>query len=446
MRSSSIRPAVCAGSAAAAFVLGILATTAQAQTAPIPAGEPEGLQDIVVTAEKRPTPLRRTPIAISVLDADDLANRHVQSLLDLTSGVSSLTIAPFFSRQSALIINIRGIGVLSDSNQPARDQGVGIYIDGVYQGRPQALGAALYDIENIEVLKGPQGTLFGRNTEGGAVNIVTKRPSGLFKLDVTAGAGNYGSTNVQAHLDLPSFANINLKFDGILTRHDGTVKNPLAGASDFNASDKRGFHGEALWKPSDTVTVDLSGDVGYDATTSLYQQQISPGTYILAAAARVQPTRADVSAIGGVEQPSVGKTAGVRLNLEWQAADHLQLKSIFAYRTLTQSQYDNASLVAAFNSTPTGNFTPNNAAGVPTGIPFARYSLADFRQNQVSEELQAVGTVGRVDFVAGALYYQERVQDSATPISPASSPTRSAAPIPSPISIRAPSRCSARAM
>jgi iron complex outermembrane receptor protein len=95
---------------------------------------------------------------------------NVYSLTDLGDGaIPSLKVAPFFSRPGALIMNIRGIGVLSDSNQPARDQGVGIYVDGVYLGRPQGLGTALYDVQSIEVLKGPQGTLFGRNTEGGAV-------------------------------------------------------------------------------------------------------------------------------------------------------------------------------------------------------------------------------------------------------------------------------------
>jgi iron complex outermembrane recepter protein len=134
-----------------------------------------GLAEIIVTAQKREENLQETPISISVFGGDDLENRHVQSLLDLGDGaIPSLRIAPFFSRPGALIINVRGVGVLSDSNQPARDQGVGVYIDGVYQGRAQGLGTALYDVANIEVLKGPQGTLFGRNTEGGAVNIVTR--------------------------------------------------------------------------------------------------------------------------------------------------------------------------------------------------------------------------------------------------------------------------------
>ena len=111
------------------------------------------LSEIIATAQKRSENLQSTPIAISVLKGNDLANRHVQSILDLGDGaVPSLKVAPFFSRPGALIVNIRGVGVLSDLNQPARDQGVGIYIDGVYQGRAQGLGSALYDIENIEVL------------------------------------------------------------------------------------------------------------------------------------------------------------------------------------------------------------------------------------------------------------------------------------------------------
>jgi iron complex outermembrane receptor protein len=365
------------------------------------------LSEIVVTAEKRRENLQTTPISISVLKGDDLNNRHAQSLLDLGDGaIPSLRVAPFFSRQSALIINVRGIGVLSDSNQPARDQGVGVYIDGVYQGRPQALGAALFDIENIEVLKGPQGTLFGRNTEGGAVNIVTRKPSGQFRMNSTFGAGNYGSYKAETHIDLPEFANLSVKLDGIITRRDGTVRNPQEGANGFNSYDRRGFHGEVLWKPSNTFSADYSYLITYDATTSLYQQAISPGAYTLALATPLQPDLVDVAAVGGPEQPSVGKTFGHRLNLEWQAMPHLTLKSITAYSELTQSQFDNGSIAAAFTSVPSGASFVN--------VPFQRYSLAGFRQNQFSEELQAIGELPRLKYAFGALFYQERVQDSAT--------------------------------
>ncbi len=398
--------------------------TALAQAAPAADAadaDADGLQTIVVTAQKRSENLQTTPIAISVLGGADLQNRHVQSLVDLGDGaIPSLRIAPFFSRPGALIVNVRGVGVLSDSNQPARDQGVGIYVDGVYLGRPQALGAALFEVSNVEVLKGPQGTLFGRNTEGGAVNITTVRPRGEFRLDATAGFGNFGSYNGVIHLDLPSLNDVSFKFDGIVTRRGGTVNNPLSGQSDFNSFDRRGFHFEALWKASPDFTVDMSYDNGYDATTTLYQQLIGapyavPASanaaaitaYVLAAATPVQARRARSAAVGGLEQPSIGRTSGARFNLEWQTTPNLLLKSITAYRELTQSQYDNAGIASSFVSRPSVT-----APGF-TGASFQRYSLAFFRQNQLSEEVQAIGDVGPVKFSLGALYYEERVQDSA---------------------------------
>ena len=423
-----------------------------------------GLREIVVTAEKRAENLQNTAIAISVLGSDDLVNRHVQSLVDLGDGaIPSLKIAPFFSRPGALIVNVRGVGVLSDSNQPARDQGVGVYIDGIYMGRAQGLGAALYDIENIEVLKGPQGTLFGRNTEGGAVNIVTKKPSGEFKLNATAGLGNYGAYKGEVHLDLPEFSNVSLKVDGIVSRRNGFVKNPLQGASDYNSYDKRGIHVEALIKPTDSFNADLSFDKSYDATSTLYMQLISAGTglpatttnpastnaalaaytayannfipNVLAAINPLQPTRASTAVVGSPQQPSVGNTTGYRLGLELKAAPNLTLKSITSYRELTQSQFDNGSQVpglqmAITSSNPTGAFNlsaptvKNYVNGISTGsVPafdngvvgtaFGRYSLAQFRQNQFSQELQAIGEVERLKYQFGALYYQEKVEDNA---------------------------------
>ena len=427
-------------------------TTAADAAAAEAADSGEGLQVITVTAQKRSENLQETPIAISVLSSADLTNRHVQSLVDLGDGaIPSLKIAPFFSRPGALIVNVRGVGVLSDSNQPARDQGVGVYIDGIYMGRAQGLGAALYDIENIEVLKGPQGTLFGRNTEGGAVNIVTKKPSGEFKLNSTIGYGNYGAYKSEVHLDLPEFSNISLKVDGILSKRNGFVKNPLAGASDYNSYDKRGIHIEALIKPAPDFTANLSFDKSYDATSTLYMQLIAAGTglaatttnpastnaalaaytafssngipNVLAAINPLQPTRASTAVVGTPQQPSVGNTTGYRLGLEFKAAANLTLKSITSYRELTQSQYDNGSAVPAMQAVitatnPTGAFnlsTPSASVfdnGV-AGTSFARYSLAQFRQNQFSEELQAIGEFDRVKYQFGALYYQERVEDNA---------------------------------
>ncbi|HEY6869060.1 MAG TPA: TonB-dependent receptor [Novosphingobium sp.] len=424
-----------------------------------------GLTEIIVTAQKREENLQQTPIAISVLGAQGLTDRHVTSLLDLGDGaIPSLKVAPFFSRPGALIVNVRGVGVLSDSNQPARDQGVGVYIDGVYMGRAQGLGTALFDVANIEVLKGPQGTLFGRNTEGGAVNIVTKKPSGEFKLNATASMGNYGSYKGEVHLDLPEVSNLSFKLDGVLSKRDPFVKNPLPGALGFNSYDKRGLHVEALWKPIDGFSADLSYDTSYDATSTLYQQLISPGVglpatatnpastrpalaaysayavipNVLSAINPLQPTRASTAVVGSPQQPSIGKAEGFRLGLEYKVSPSLTLRSISSYRDMTQGQFDNGSASAAMQAVvtaanPTGAFnlavptvknfvTGTGSVDVPAfdngvaGTAFSRYSLAQFRQNQVSEELQIIGELPRLKYQAGALYYQERVQDNAQAI------------------------------
>lgn len=362
------------------------------------------LEEVLVTAEKRSENLQDTPISISVLSAKAIENRHVASLVDLGDGaIPSLKVAPFFSRPGALIMNVRGIGVLSDSNQPARDQGVGVYLDGVYLGRPQGLGAALYDIENIEVLKGPQGTLFGRNTEGGAVSIVTKKPSGKFKLSATAGAGNYDSYKSELHLDLPSFANIAFKFDGVITARDGWVKNPLAGADNFGGYEKRGLHTGLLWTPTEAFSAQYDYDTSYDATTTLYQQLLAPGTLKQAAAGTVQVGRAKTANVGVPEQPSIGKTWGHRVNLDWHIAEGMTLKSITSYRDLSQGQYDNGSASATM-ANQTGNFT---------GFNFSRYSLAKFKQDQFSQEVQLIGETPQIKYVVGALYYRENVEDNA---------------------------------
>jgi iron complex outermembrane receptor protein len=359
-----------------------------------------GLEEVVVTAQKRETNLQKTPIAISVLGEDDLQARHVQSIEDLGDGaIPSLRVAPFFARNSALTLGMRGIGALGDANQPARDQAVGVYINGVYLGRAQGLGAALYDVERIEVLKGPQGTLFGRNTEGGAISIVTRAPTGRFGMNVAAGYGNYDSYRAEAHVDLPAFHDVAIKLDGLLSKRDGTVTNPTtSGQPDFDSYDKKGFQAEALWRASEAFTADYAYDYSYDGTTPYFVQLLAKGALPLAPAAPLQPDRADRANIGVPMQLSVGKTWGHRLNLQWNAADWLTVKSVSAYRRLNQSQFDNA-------ETALSVFTPNGA--------FSRYSLAQVHQHQASEELQLIGSLPQVEFAAGAFYYREAVSDNA---------------------------------
>ena len=189
-------------------------------------------------------------------------------------GVPSLRVATFEARQSALTIGIRGIVPL-DANQPAREQGVGIYIDGVYLGRQHGLNAALFDVERIEVLKGPQGTLFGRNTEGGALSIVAKAPSGEFGGRVGGSYGNYGAYTGEAHIDLPEYEGFSLKLDAIKQYQGAYTANPLAGQTGWGYYDRQGFRAAVRWKPTSDITDDFSYDVAQDKNTPFYSQLLN---------------------------------------------------------------------------------------------------------------------------------------------------------------------------
>lgn len=417
-----------------AIAHGAPAAPAEPAAAPADAPADTGLTDIVVTATKRETNLQKTPIAINVVGGQALADRHVQSLLDLADGaVPSLRIATFEARQTALTIGIRGIVPL-DANQPAREQGVGVYIDGVYLGRQHGLNAALFDVDRIEVLKGPQGTLFGRNTEGGALSIVTKAPSGQFDLRGTVGVSNYGGYNGDVHLDLPEMNNISFKLDGVVQYQGPTVKNPLAGQTGWNYFDRRGGRIAFRWAPATNFHADFAFDFGYDANSPFYSQLLNvnpnkcaagpvtanpactlPGSPATTLTGKVNPlspivvvngqTRMTVADIGVPQQPSIDKTHGVSLHLDYQAAPWIDLRSITAYRTVSSNQWDNS----------------GGAHRVPVFAPggkFSRYSLADLYQHQFSQEFQAVGSVPQLDYAAGLYYFEERANDdAATPSS-----------------------------
>jgi iron complex outermembrane receptor protein len=394
-----------------------------------------GIEDIVVTATKRETNLQKTPIAIAVANTQALADRHAQSLIDLGDGtIPSLRIATFEARNSALTVGIRGI-VPFDANQTARDQGVGVYIDGIYMGRQQGLNAALLDIDRIEVLKGPQGTLFGRNTEGGALNIITKAPTGAFGLRGKVGFGNYGQYNAEGHLDLPVFDTLALKFDGIVQHQDATVKNPLQGQTGWNYHHSVGGRAQARWTPTDNLTLDLSHDRVRDENTPNYSQLINynpngynVGTYVnpgsgvigtqlffggIACNNATNPCIAplapivDVSGgkrqktaeIGVPQAPSTDETQGVTGTLKWKLTDALELRSITGWREVETHQWDNSGGAHRSTYVPNGNFS--------------RYSLSELFQHQWSQEFQAVGSLPSLDYVLGAYYFTEKVQEAA---------------------------------
>ncbi len=415
-----------------------------------------GIQDVVVTAQRRETNLQSTPISISVLNTQALADRHVLSLFNLADGsVPSLRVATFEARQSALTIGIRGI-VPYDQNQTARDNGVSVYIDGIALGKTQGLNAALFDIERIEVLKGPQGTLFGRNTEGGALSLVTKAPTGEFDGRVVGGVGNFGSRNAEVHLDLPSFYNIALKFDGVYQHQDPTVKDPLTGSTGWNYYDRKGGRVAARWTPVAGLTADFAYDYARDDNTPMFSQLLNynpngytvgqygatsatnlaprlylPGTTTpcggtIAATATtpiciapkapivgIHPGRQYVADVGVPQQPSTDITHGFSANLRYKLSPAIELRSITAWRAVHTDQWDNSGgpeRVTFSPSFPGEDITASNSG------KFSRYSLSFLRQHQFSQEFQAVGSIPQLDYVAGLYYYTEHATEyAATP-------------------------------
>jgi iron complex outermembrane receptor protein len=412
------------------------AETAGPATAPAETSEAGGdeaevgtVEEVIVTATKRETTLQDTPIAITVVGADRLEQNKADSLLDVANLSPSLRVSTFESRQSALTVGIRGI-VPNDANQPAREQGVGVYVDGVYLGRQQGLNGAMLDIERIEILRGPQGTLFGRNTEGGALHLITRRPTGVFGYRTTVGVSNYNGYNFDTHIDLPEVAGFSVKLDGALQKHDATLRNPLQGQTGWNYLNQYGYRAAVRYNPGGRLDAIYAYDFGHSETTPFYSQLVSynPNNLPVSTAfprpsgtisplppgVRMHNGRQEVADIGAPQQPSVDEVFGHSLTLNYDINDNLTLRSISAYREVEVEQYDNA---GGPNRPPV--FQPNAPEG-NSARNFSRYSLSDFAQLQRSQEFQLIGSAlgERLEYVIGAYYFNEKAwEEAATPSS-----------------------------
>lgn len=366
------------------------------------AGGEGGIADIVVTAQKREERLQDTPISIVAFGSEALADRGINSLPDLFTGaIPSLRVAPFGARTSATIVGMRGI-VPTSAEQISRDATVGIYIDGIYLGRSQGLGMELADVERIEVLRGPQGTLFGRNAVGGAISMVTKRPSGKFDIDAKLGVSNRDGRTAFMHINLPAVANVSVKLDGVYNSRDGWVANTLPGFYDYGRVKRYGFRAAALWEPTDTISVQYAYDWSRDKSTANYSHltgRTSATAPPLPPAFVIDQGRAKFSRIAAPTFPSVARASGHSLTAEWEATDNLTIRSISGWRKLDQDQQDqDTGMVSVF---------------IPAGS-VGRLSFSNVKQHQYSQELQFVGELGDVKYVAGAYYFDEDARDTAT--------------------------------
>lgn len=210
-----------------------------------------GLQEVVVTAQRREESLQRVGLAVSAVTADDLAKAGIVQPSDLGKLVPAIQLQP--TGGSSVSIYMRGVG--AQAGNAYAENAIAFNVGGVYIGRPTSTNGTFFDLERVEVVKGPQGTLYGRNATGGAVNVIPKRPSlGTTSGDVQLEYGNFDSKRVAAALNLPLGSSAALRFAGQIVNRDGYL-------SDRTQDDK----GEAarvslLVEPSDQWSVLLSTD------------------------------------------------------------------------------------------------------------------------------------------------------------------------------------------
>lgn len=208
-----------------ASLLAMAATPAFAQEA---GGDPDGANDnvILVTANKREQDIQETPIAITAVSQETVQLLGISDTADLDAIAPNVSVSGGVTNAGAAVVTIRGIPTSADEAF-GFDSPIGIYLDGVYIARSAAASFEIADIERIEVLRGPQGTLFGRNTTGGAINYVTASPSSDASLDVQLGAGNYDRRYARAVVNSGDLGGVRLSLGYLYEQRDGVVDNLL---------------------------------------------------------------------------------------------------------------------------------------------------------------------------------------------------------------------------
>ncbi|HEV2599253.1 TonB-dependent receptor [Sphingopyxis sp.] len=212
--------------------------------------------DIIVTASKRSQTLQDTPVAVSVTSAAALEESQIRDLIDLQSAVPSLRVSQLQSSANTNFI-IRGFG--NGANNAGIEPSVGVFIDGVYRSRSAAQIGDLPNVERIEVLRGPQSTLFGKNASAGVISIVTQKPQFEFGGSAEVTYGNYDAITVKGDVTGPISDTVAFSIGGSYNRRDGYAQDLKLG-TDVNDRNRWGVRGQLLFEPTDALSIRLIGD------------------------------------------------------------------------------------------------------------------------------------------------------------------------------------------
>ena len=403
------------------------------------------LEEVVVTAQKKEESLQDTPIALDAFGEDALQREGIGNVGDLANNIPSLNIQPFPINTTTLRIYIRGIGLIDA--QITQDPPVGVYIDGAYIARSSSLATEIADLTRIEVLRGPQGTLYGRNSTGGAVNLITRRPNpDTLQVKQSLTFGDRSLFTTKSMVNLPLWQGSALKLSYLSKEVDGYIENTGLGG-DFGDSDTEGYRLDFGWDVSDSVRFDYAYDKADVINTNMTYSHMSPSepipnpsvnsgitiTNLINSGARqfydfnVSGKRPDKIHSAILLPEAENTIEGHQLSVDWSLSDLLEVKYIFARREL----YDATPTVLATGARSDGYRLDNEplfgfpVASVPGGTApctpvcvgrSVNYNgfTPDIDQQQFSHELQFSGSAfdTRLSYIAGLYYFEEEARQS----------------------------------
>lgn len=384
--------------AAAAWSAIGIAPSATAQTAPTagPAADTQGMEDIIVTASRRATSLRETPIAISAYSGAQLEKAHIQTLGDLTTQSPNIQ---FGSNGGNTNIAIRGIG--TNLQTAGSDPGVALHIDGIYVSDPALALLTLLDVKRVEVLRGPQGTLFGRNATGGAINIISNTPTTSPEYGFRASAGAPAGDHVDIYASGP------LNSDGTLlgrlsaeqTYQRGFVKN-VTTTGPNRLEGRNDFAGrlQLEWRPTSDFSIRVMGDYQKsDTAGAAYFLVGTPNT-----AAGLPPQLAS-SFIGRPGDDKIAVTDGV---------EKLQNQSIALF---ADWKVGTGNLRATVSYRDTDNYRSFDGDGTP--FNYTSTIVTQYRKSTYAELLYNSDDSKPFSFILGGNYFNDKeIQDVVVPV------------------------------
>jgi iron complex outermembrane receptor protein len=391
------------------------ALTDATETGSAPRGQ---LEEVVVTARKQREDQQKVPIGMTALSSEDIRENDIVSLQQVRDLVPNLDVGATAGSTTAANIYIRGVGTYD--YQIYTDAPVTTYIDGVLNARPDATLFDIADLERVEVLRGPQGTLFGRNTTGGAISLITKGPSDQTGVEEKLDYGSYHDISSRTILNSGELGDSGFKAKFIFTHHqsDGYVRNLDPGAAE---DDPGSVNSNAIWFAlhGDLLSSSLHFDYRADYTDHRAQE---PFSQVIAATPDVLNYFGKSPSLGGDPfnyNPYVRMSAayagdqpddhsvfgGHAVTVQYDVNPGLSFKDIVAYRSTSVDEYINISGQGNLLGTVLDPVT--NTTSVQPVTPFNLPENTS-RDHQITNELQALGTVGQFKYVGGLYYFYEK--------------------------------------